>query len=209
MGHGGNEKNNNVTGIYVFIYVYILCQTKCFLVRALKNRCRVKEDIFFHLLTLSLSADSIMISDESDDKKWYPLRESNITLQGLLIEEAKKNNARYKQTQLMGTKKLLSFQLICQSGQFRRWYQQVFEHFRHRGYLIDHGFYPLLTMVYKCFNIYLLLYRIYLEFLQVHVRSGEIWWFWSLLSADLHRRIRFLAMDETFPLLDCPSFDTI
>ena len=43
------------------------------------------------------------------------------------------------------------------------------------GELIDHGFYPLSAMVYKCFNIYLLLYRVYLEYLQVQVRSGEIW----------------------------------
>ena len=64
---------------------------------------------------------------------------------------------------------------------------------------IDHGFYPLLAMVYKCFNIYLLLYTVYLECLQVQVRSGEIWWFWSLLSADLHRLIRCLAMDWNFP----------
>ena len=48
-------------------------------------------------------------------------------------------------------------------------------------YLIDHEFYPLLAMVYKCLNIYLLLYRVYLEYLQVQVLSGEIWWFWSLL----------------------------
>ena len=41
--------------------------------------------------------------------------------------------------------------------------------------VIDHGFYPLLAMVYKCFNIYLLLYRVYLEYLQAQVRSGEIW----------------------------------
>ena len=41
--------------------------------------------------------------------------------------------------------------------------------------LIDHGFYPLLAMVYKCFNIYLLLYRVYLKYFQVQVRSGEIW----------------------------------
>ena len=47
--------------------------------------------------------------------------------------------------------------------------------------MIDHRFYPLSAMVYKCFNIYLLLYRVYLEYLQVQVRSGEIWWFWSLL----------------------------
>ena len=43
------------------------------------------------------------------------------------------------------------------------------------GELIGHEFYPLLAMVYKCFNIYLLLYRVYLEYLQVQVRSGEIW----------------------------------
>ena len=52
---------------------------------------------------------------------------------------------------------------------------------RTEGSLIGHGYYPLLAMVYKCFNIYLLLYRVYLEYLQVQVRSGEIWWFWSLL----------------------------
>ena len=49
------------------------------------------------------------------------------------------------------------------------------------GELIDHGFYPFSAMVYKYFNIYLLLYIVYLEYLQVQVRSGEIWWFWSLL----------------------------
>ena len=37
------------------------------------------------------------------------------------------------------------------------------------GELIDHGFYLLLAMVYKCFKIYLLLYRVYLEYLQVQV----------------------------------------
>ena len=31
------------------------------------------------------------------------------------------------------------------------------------GELIEHGFYALLAMVYKCFKIYLLLYRVYLE----------------------------------------------
>lgn len=60
------------------------------------------------------------------------------------------------------------------------------------GELIDHGFYPLFAMVYKCFNIYLLLYRVYLEYLQVQVRSGEIWWFWD---AELHRRVRCLVME--------------
>ena len=43
------------------------------------------------------------------------------------------------------------------------------------GELIYYGFYPLSAMVYKCFNIYLLLYRVYLEYLQVQVRSREIW----------------------------------
>ena len=38
---------------------------------------------------------------------------------------------------------------------------------------IDHGFYQLLAMVYKCFNIYLLLYRVYLEYLQVRVLLGD------------------------------------
>ena len=41
--------------------------------------------------------------------------------------------------------------------------------------VIYHGFYPLLAMIYRCFNIYLLLYRVYLECLQVQVCSGEIW----------------------------------
>ena len=41
--------------------------------------------------------------------------------------------------------------------------------------LIDHRFYPLSAMVYKCFNIYLLLYRVYLEYLLVQARSREIW----------------------------------
>ena len=50
------------------------------------------------------------------------------------------------------------------------------------GYLIGHGFYPLLAMVYKCFNIYLLRYRVYLECLQVHRRFGGKWWFWCLLE---------------------------
>ena len=45
------------------------------------------------------------------------------------------------------------------------------------GELIGHGFYPLLAMVYKCFNIYLLRYRVYLEYLQVHGRFGGMWWF--------------------------------
>ena len=47
--------------------------------------------------------------------------------------------------------------------------------------MIYHGFYPLSAMVYECFNIYLLLYRVYLEYLQVQVRAGEKWWFWSIL----------------------------
>ncbi|WZZ35102.1 hypothetical protein YC2023_018503 [Brassica napus] len=41
--------------------------------------------------------------------------------------------------------------------------------------VIDHGFYPLLAMVYKCFNIYLQLYRVYLEYLQVQGRFGGMW----------------------------------
>ena len=41
--------------------------------------------------------------------------------------------------------------------------------------MIDHGFYPLSAIFYKFFNIYLILYKVYLEYLQVHVRSGEIW----------------------------------
>ena len=45
--------------------------------------------------------------------------------------------------------------------------------FRER--LIDHRFYPLSAMVYNCFNKNLILYRVYLDYLQVHVRSGEIW----------------------------------
>ena len=32
-----------------------------------------------------------------------------------------------------------------------------------KSQVIDHGFYSLLVMVYKCFKIYLLLYRVYLE----------------------------------------------
>ena len=40
--------------------------------------------------------------------------------------------------------------------------------------IINHGFYSLLLMVYKCFNIYLLRYRVYLEYLQVH---GRFWCF--------------------------------
>ena len=36
-------------------------------------------------------------------------------------------------------------------------------------------------MVYKCFKIYLLWYRVYLDCLQVQLRSGETWRFWSLL----------------------------
>ena len=43
------------------------------------------------------------------------------------------------------------------------------------GELIDHGFYTPSSMIYKCFNIYLILYRVSLEYLQVQVRSGEIW----------------------------------
>ena len=38
------------------------------------------------------------------------------------------------------------------------------------GELIDHGFYPLFAMVYKCFNSELILYRVYLEYLHVQVR---------------------------------------
>ena len=41
--------------------------------------------------------------------------------------------------------------------------------------MIYHGFYPLSAMVYECFKIYLLLYRVYLEYLQVQVRAGEKW----------------------------------
>ena len=47
--------------------------------------------------------------------------------------------------------------------------------FEPQGSLIYHGFHPLLAMVYRCFKIYLLRYRVYLECLQVQVRSGEIW----------------------------------
>ena len=35
-------------------------------------------------------------------------------------------------------------------------------------FLIDQGFYPLLVMVYKCFNIYLILYRVF-------TGSGTVW----------------------------------
>ena len=72
-----------------------------------------------------------------------------------------------------------------------------------------HGFYPLLAMVYRCFKIYLLLYRVYLECLQVQIRFGEIWWFWSLLSEELHRRVRCLATDGDFSTVRLSlSFDT-
>ena len=75
--------------------------------------------------------------------------------------------------------------------------------------VIYHGFYPLVAMVYRCFKIYLLLYRVYLESLQVHVRSGEIWWFWSLLSVEPHRRVRCLAMYEDFlTVILSPYLDT-
>ena len=37
-------------------------------------------------------------------------------------------------------------------------------------------------MVYKCFNIYLLWYRVYLECLQVQRLFGGKWWFWCLLE---------------------------
>ena len=50
------------------------------------------------------------------------------------------------------------------------------------GELIDHGFYPLLAMVYKCFKIYLLLYRVYLEQLQVQVLTRRKWCIWSYLE---------------------------
>ena len=92
----------------------------------------------------------------------------------------------------------------CSSWHFLQWHCSS-EHFssehcssRH-CLLIDHGFYPLLAMLYKCFNIYLLLYRVYLECLQIQVRSREIWWFWSLLSVELHICIKCLAMDGDFP----------
>ena len=48
--------------------------------------------------------------------------------------------------------------------------------------LIGHGFYTFLPIVYKYFNIYLLRYRIYLEYLQVQRRFGGMWWFWCLLE---------------------------
>ena len=47
---------------------------------------------------------------------------------------------------------------------------------------IGHGFYPLLAMVYKCLNIYLLLHRVYLEYLPVQGRFGGKWSFWCLLE---------------------------
>ena len=34
---------------------------------------------------------------------------------------------------------------------------------------------PTLAMVYKCFDIFLLLYRVYLEYLQVQGRFGGMW----------------------------------
>ena len=49
-------------------------------------------------------------------------------------------------------------------------------------HLIGHGFYPLLAMVYKIFNTYLLRYRVYLEYLQVQGQFGGKWGFWCLLA---------------------------
>ena len=65
------------------------------------------------------------------------------------------------------------------------------------GELISHGFYPLLAMVYKCFNIYLLRHRVYFEYLQVQWRFGGMWWFWCLLepfecrAAEMHQMFSY------------------
>jgi len=64
------------------------------------------------------------------------------------------------------------------SNLFQRDYMSVFledkQNFKSRE-LIGHGFYPLLVMVYKCFNIYLLLHKVYFEYFEVHGRFGEMW----------------------------------
>ena len=71
---------------------------------------------------------------------------------------------------------ILSFK-SCESLLFSNLFQRdcpfVLNHVN-LGELIDHGFYPLLATFYKCFNISLLLYRVYLEYLQAQLRSGEI-----------------------------------
>lgn len=41
--------------------------------------------------------------------------------------------------------------------------------------LIYHEFDPILSMIYKCFRYYLLLYIVYLDYLQVHGRFGGKW----------------------------------
>ena len=43
------------------------------------------------------------------------------------------------------------------------------------GIVIYHGFHPLLAMVYRCFNINLLGYKVYLEYLEVQGRFGGKW----------------------------------
>ena len=43
------------------------------------------------------------------------------------------------------------------------------------AHLIYHEFYDLLTMVYKCFGIYLLCFAVFLEYLQDHECFGDMW----------------------------------
>ena len=56
----------------------------------------------------------------------------------------------------------------------RAWYQYLKQHLLNGG-LIYYGFYPLLAMVYRCFKIYLMRCRVYLERLQVQGRFGVKW----------------------------------
>ena len=50
------------------------------------------------------------------------------------------------------------------------------------GWLIDHGFDPFSSMVYRCFYYLLLYYRVYLLYLEDQEWFGDRWWFWSILE---------------------------
>ena len=62
------------------------------------------------------------------------------------------------------------------------------------GSVIFHEFYSFLAMIYRCFRDYYMYLKCVLECFQVHVRFGELWWFWGLWSLLRYRTAQMRQM---------------
>lgn len=104
----------------------------------------------------------------------------------------------------------LIWRLCSESSLWVRWIQcYLIKKNTFWSVMIYHRFYPLLVMVYECFRIYLLFIGVYLKYLQVSGRFGGNWWFWCFFSAELHRRIRCLAVDEDLLTIIFLSYESL